>query len=254
MRLSTEPTFSAASWRTYATSATVPPSNTGMAYVQYKDNAGNISSTYSAAVCYQLTKVASPTTYGTVTVSPANSSGCTAGKYKAGQLITFTVVPKLYYHFDRWSSALVNASTNKMTMPAANTNIIGYFTANLRKGTYDDTYTTGINHTSAWLTQSGALFYGRTQHYTSTKSSTITINFTGTRLGMYYTAGRIYGKVTIQLDNRAPVVLNEYALATGYKKLWWSAVLPNANHKVVITYYTGNAVNAIVNFDGVVIQ
>ena len=254
MRLSTVPTFSTASWRPYTTSASLAPSNTGMAYVQYKDNAGNISSTYSAAVCYQLTKVASPTTYGTVTVSPTNSSGCTAGKYKAGQVITFTAVAKLYYHLDRWSSALVNASTNKMTMPAANINIIGYFTANLRKRTYDDTYTTGINHTSAWLTQSGALFYGRTQHYTNVKGSTVTINYTGTLLKIYYTQGKTYGKVTIQIDARAPVVLSEYAATTLYKKLWIGPTLANGNHKAVITYYAGNPTNTPVNFDGVIIQ
>ncbi|MEI7988937.1 MAG: hypothetical protein WCI88_07840 [Chloroflexota bacterium] len=203
--------------------------------------------------CYTLTKIASPLVGGTITASPAYSTGCASGKYKEGQIITFTSAPKLYYHFDRWVGG-INVTTNKLTMPAKVTAVYGYFGSNLRRGTYNDTYTVGIDHTSAWLTQTGALYYGITQHYTRTKSSTVTVNFTGTRMAMYYTAGRTNGKVTIQVDNRALVVLNEYASATTYKKLWWSVVLPNANHKVVITYYTGNAVNATVNFDGVIIQ
>ena len=208
----------------------------------------------TSTVCYQLTKIASPLTGGTITASPALSTGCVTGKYKAGQVITFTAVPKLYYHFDRWVGG-VNATTNKLTMPARATTIYGYFGANLRRGTtYNDTYTAGIDHTSTWLTQSNRLYYGGTQHFTRTRTSSITINYTGTRLGMYYTAGKAYSRVSIKIDNRAPVVLNEYASATTYKKLWWSVLLPNANHKVVITYYTGNAVNATVNFDGVIIQ
>jgi len=253
MRIATEPIFSAVSWRTFTTSATVTPSNTGMTYVQYKDYAGNVSSTYSAAVCYLLSKSASPTTYGTVTVSPANSSGCTAGKYKTGQVITFTATPKTYYHLQSWSSPLVNATTNKMTMPASDINIKGTFAANLRSGIYNDN-NAGIEHTSAWLTQNGSSYYGRTQLYTKTKSSTITIYYTGKILKVYYTGGRTYGKVTIQIDTRAPVVLSEYAATTVYKKLWTSATLASGNHKAVITYYTGNAINTTVNFDGVVIQ
>jgi hypothetical protein len=50
------------------------------------------------------------------------------------------------------------------------------------------------------------------------------------------------------------VVLSEYALTTAYKKLWWSLALPNANHKVVITYYASNPTNTPVSFDGVIIQ
>jgi len=63
-----------------------------------------------------------------------------------------------------------------------------------------------------------------------------------------------YGKVTIQIDARAAVLLNENALKAGYRKLWWSPVLSSGNHKAVITYYAGNPVNMPVNFDGVVVQ
>jgi hypothetical protein len=205
--------------------------------------------------CYGLTLSANSASAGTLTASPVNSSGCVGPwKYKAGKVITFSASPKLYYHFDRWSSTLVNPTTKRMTMPAANIRIVGYFGTNLRQGTYNDTYATGIDHTSTWLTQSSALFYGGTQHYTVTRGSTITINFTGTRLGMYYTQRKTYGRVTIQIDARAAVLLNENALTTGYRKLWWSPVLASGNHKAVITYYAGNPVNTPVNFDGVVVQ
>ena len=211
-----------------------------------------VTANYIVSVCYLLTKVASPAIGGTITASPTKSSGCAVGKYYTGQVITFIVTPKLYYHFDRWLGG-VNATTNKLIMPAKNTAITAYFGTNLRIGTYNDTYA-GITHTSAWLTQIGASYYGITQHYTKTKASTITIYYTGKILKMYYTGGRTYGKVTIQIDTRTPVVLNEYFATTGYKKLWTSPTLTNGNHKAVITYYAGNPTNTLVNFDGVVIQ
>jgi hypothetical protein len=202
--------------------------------------------------CYLLTKVASPIVGGTITASPTYSTGCPSGRYKPGQIITFTAVPKLYYHFDHWAGG-VNATTNKLTMPTRSITIYAYFATNLRRGTYNDNYV-GIVHTATWLTQYSGLYFGGTQHYTRTKTSTVTINFTGTRFGMYYTAAKTNGRVTIQLDNRTPVLLNEYALTTAYRRLWWGSILPSGNHKAVITYYTSNPLNTPVNFDGIVIQ
>jgi hypothetical protein len=206
-----------------------------------------------APPCYTLAKTVSPTSSGIVLTIPANSNGCAASKFVAGQVITLAPRPSINFHFDKWRSLLVNAATNKLTMPAANITINGIFGANMTKGIYSDTYT-GIDYSSAWLMQNSALFYGSTQHYTRTKGSTVTVNFTGTHLGIYYNAGRTYGKAVIQIDTRTPVIVNEYSLATTFRNVWWSPALTFGNHKAVITYYNGNPTTTPINFDGVVIQ
>jgi len=220
----------------------------------YYGDGGTLKFNASQATCFTLTKTAIPVAGGTITASPTNSSGCSsAGTYLEKELITLTANPNLYYHFGHWGSTSVSATSVMVEMLPADFGITGTFVANLKTGTYNDNYA-GIVHTSGWLTQAGPFYTSLTQHYTKTRGSTITIYYTGKIFKMYYTAGKTYGKVSIQIDANAPVVLNEYALLTGYKKLWTSPKLANANHKAVITYYASNPTNTYVNFDGVIIQ
>jgi hypothetical protein len=126
--------------------------------------------------------------------------------------------------------------------------ITANFGTNLTMGAYDDTYA-GIEHSASWITENGASFDGGTQHTTTVKGSSVILNFTGTRLGMYYTSGRTYSKITIKIDNGTPYTLNENSLVTAYKNLWLSSILTAGNHKAVITILATNPAKTAVNFD-----
>jgi len=205
-------------------------------------------STSSSPTCYALTLTASPTAGGLISATPTKSTGCTTNRtYTSGQAVKLTVLPNLNYHFDSWSSTLVNATTSQMTITAA-TAITARFGANLTKGAYNDTYA-GIEHSGTWITQNSALFYGGTQHTSTVKGSSVTINFTGTRLGMIYTAGKPYSKITIKIDNNAAYTLYENSAVTAYRRLWLSNILSKANHKAVITILATNPAKTAVNFD-----
>jgi hypothetical protein len=73
-------------------------------------------------VCYQLSK----TTTGSgamPTASPANSSGCTAGMYLAGENIQLTASPATGWRVLNWNGTTNDASTamvNYVSMPASN--------------------------------------------------------------------------------------------------------------------------------------
>ena len=71
--------------------------------------------------CYALTL--SHTGNGTdPTASPASSTGCTSGKYVAGESITLTAAPDSGWQVSSWSGTNNDSSTstsNTVTMPAA---------------------------------------------------------------------------------------------------------------------------------------
>src|SRR5690606_33693129 len=72
--------------------------------------------------CYELTL--SHTGEGSdPTVTPANSTGCSAGEYVFGENITLTAVPAFGYQVESWTGTSNDgstATTNTVSMPASN--------------------------------------------------------------------------------------------------------------------------------------
>jgi hypothetical protein len=207
-------------------------------------------------ICYLLTKVASPAAGGTVTASPTKSAACAENsKYVAGEVITMSVTPKTYYHLDYWS-ANVNAATKKLTMPASATTVTAYLLSYLKAGTSNENNTSILYSTSPylWSNQTNSRFYASTQKYTIKKGARATFYFKGTRVGLLYTAGPSAGKMYIYIDSRPAIVLDEYARTLLYQKRWWSGLVPNGTHKVVVVYSTVNPNNKLGNIDGVLVQ
>ena len=197
-------------------------------------------------ICYALTKVAIPSYGGTVSASPANSTGCASGQYFAGQVITMSYTQNLGYHFKSWSP---NVVASKLTMAAAPATVTATYAANLRAGTYDDP-NAAIAYSGAWVIQRSPAFYGGSQHITSSRVASATFYITGRQVGLIYSAARTYGKMKIQIDSTT-VYINEYSAASLYRRQWLSGLLTTANHKVVITFYGPAGLGTI---DGVLVR
>ncbi len=81
---------------------------------------------------FVLTTTVNPTAAGTVTPSPANSAGFTAGHYVPGTVVTLTAAPNTGYAFSSWSGSadLTSTSANPTTikMNTAAENVTANFT------------------------------------------------------------------------------------------------------------------------------
>lgn len=74
--------------------------------------------------CYALTLTTSGSG-SAPTANPGNSTGCAAGTYKAGEVVQLTASPAAGWHVGGWTGADQSntASTNQVTMPAANATV-----------------------------------------------------------------------------------------------------------------------------------
>jgi len=109
-----------AGWRGTDNDGSTSTTNT----VAMPDNDHVVSVTYEVIppTCYTLTLTHSGSG-GNPTANPTNSTGCAAGRYIAGQVVTLAAAPAAGHRVKNWSGTANNGSTsmtNSLTMPASN--------------------------------------------------------------------------------------------------------------------------------------
>ncbi|HLF01153.1 MAG TPA: TadE/TadG family type IV pilus assembly protein, partial [Anaerolineales bacterium] len=109
--------------------------------------------------CYTLSKTTTPTSGGSISFSPASSSGCSAGQFYAGEQVLVTGVPASGYYFSSWSGAFTGSGNpSYYTMPAANMSLDARFNKSC------------VTHTSDWQYSSQVIAVQFTNYTGSTKN------------------------------------------------------------------------------------
>jgi hypothetical protein len=96
-----------------------------------------------------------------------------------------------------------------------------------------------ILYSGKWVNVSSSLYYSRTLKYSTAINSAALIYFKGNRISIVYAKAPTYGTVTIQIDNRPAIRVNQYASRKQYRLRWTSSVLGNAYHVIKLTHTSG---------------
>ncbi len=96
-----------------------------------------------------------------------------------------------------------------------------------------------ILYSGKWVNVSSSLYYSRTLKYSTAINSAALIYFKGNRISIVYAKAPTYGTVTIQIDNRPAIRINQYASRKQYRLRWTSSVLGNAYHVIKLTHTSG---------------
>ena len=113
---------------------------------------------------------------------------------------------------------------------------------------YDDSNAL-ITYTGGWYTRVKGGAYNDSIHVTS-GTGTASFSFTGTQLGILYTANYNRGIADIFIDGSRAASLNQYDLNQIFQKRWDSSVLAYGTHSVVISYVSG----AYIELDALIIS
>ena len=107
-----------------ATAPAVAIGSDGIPVVAWSDNSSGTDQIYIRryqATCYPLSRTHTGNGSNPI-ATPANSTGCAAGQYTAGQAISLTAAPAAGHRVKNWSGTNNNSSTtttNSLIMPAA---------------------------------------------------------------------------------------------------------------------------------------
>jgi glucose/arabinose dehydrogenase/PKD repeat protein len=140
------------------------------------------------------------------------------------------------YAFTSWSDGA--PSTHTIVTPAAASTYTATFVATTKTvndaviGTTSGTFA----YAGTWATSTGTAKYRGDDHFSSTTASSYTLRFSGTQVSLYGAKAPRHGQASVQIDNRAPVVIDQYAPTRADNvRVYRSGVLVAGQHTVKVT-------------------
>ena len=101
-----------------------------------------------------------------------------------------------------------------------------------------------LQYNGNWTIWNGAGVSGGSNHYSSTIGSTVSTQFTGTQIALYYTGLSNRGVAEIFIDDVKVASVNQYSASVQYQKRWQSNILAdNGPHTLTIRHASGSIID-----------
>ena len=194
-------------------------------------------------ICYALT-VAHTGNGSYPTASPSNSSGCSAGQYVAGEIISLSgAVPDSGWEISGWSGTDDDSSTsnsNTVTMPAsAHSASVAYteFTPTfpVGPGTYEND-DANISYAGSWATTTSSNSSGGSTSHSNDPDASASLSFYGGQVSLLYTGYSNRGEIEISIDGGTPQILNQHTSVYTYQNRWDSQLLDTSLHTITLSH------------------
>lgn len=142
---------------------------------------------------------------------------------------------------------IINTATTEPTSTTVSTSVVPEF---LQSGKYDDR-DPRITYTGSWKQRKVMGIFRSTESYTTTKGSSFSFTFEGTRLLLLFTKNKGYGNAIVNIDGNNVATIKQAAKKAYKNKTWVSSSLePFVPHQVTVTFTQGKQFN----IDAILIQ